>query len=123
MKMPKTEDSREGFFVGVQNPLDVRRNTLECSREMIQILQLYAKLEQTRAEKMKRTQQLKTVVRELDLLFTKLRSTLPKTHLRAKVVDAPKTKMKVRGTIKEMTELEKLEQQLRDVEQEIGRLS
>ncbi|MFH0875578.1 MAG: hypothetical protein V1859_06575 [archaeon] len=120
------EAEKQGFFVGINNPLDVRRNTLECSREMIQVLQLYTKVAKLREDKIKRTQQLKTVVRELDLLFTRLRSTLPKTHLRAKNVEEPnKSKLKMKGkvSLKELSELERLEEQLREVEQEITRLS
>ncbi len=112
----------EGFFVGINNPIDVRRNLLECSREMIQTLQSFEKIKVIRVEKLKRIQQLKTVLRELDLLVSKLRNELPKTHLRAQVVEpSPKTKLKSSG--KTMNELEKLEQQLSALESEISRLS
>jgi hypothetical protein len=119
--MTKQEDN--DFYVGVSNPLDVRRNLLECSREMIQTLQSYEKIKKIRDMKIKRIHQLKTVIRELDLLFSKLKSTLPKTHLRAKVKEIRSSLKYKPSDIKDMNELEKLESQLKDVEQEIARIS
>ncbi|MBN2422689.1 hypothetical protein JXB41_05650 [Candidatus Woesearchaeota archaeon] len=114
----------DGFFVGVTNPLDVRRNVLESSREMIQTLQSYEKIKKIRESKVRRIQQLRTVIRELDLLFSKLKSSLPKTHLRAKVAESvSSSKVKSSDSTKQMTELERLEEQLKEVEQEIARVS
>ena len=42
----KKED--KDFYVGINNPIDVRRNTLECSRELIQNLQSYENVKKVR---------------------------------------------------------------------------
>lgn len=115
------EEQSEGFFVGINNPIDVRRNVLECSREMIKTLQAHEKLTVIREEKLKRVKQLKTVIRELDLLFSKLRNGLPKTHLRAGLAE-PSRKDSSRPA-KTYTEIEELERQLGSLEKEISRLS
>ena len=47
----------EQFFVGINNHLDIRRNLLECSREMIQSMQSYEKLTRIRDIKIKRIKQ------------------------------------------------------------------
>ena len=115
-------EQKDDFFVGINNPLDVRRNVLECSREMIQTLQTHEKIKKLREAKIKRTLQLKTVIRELDLLFSKLRTALPKTHLRAKVTE-PKQRLKIKpSNIKEMNEFEQLETQLSTKEQNIRQM-
>ncbi|MBN1503154.1 hypothetical protein JW930_06415 [Candidatus Woesearchaeota archaeon] len=110
-------------FVGIDNPMDVRRNILESSREIIQTLQKFDKLKEIREEKLKTLHQLRTVIRELNLLFSKLKAELPSTHLRAlapeevslpSLKDAPKI---------EKSELEELESQLMDIERELTRLS
>ena len=110
------------FFVGIYSPSDVRRNLLECSREMIQILKSYENIKKIREAKLKRTQQLKTVIRELDLLFSKLKAELPKNQLRALAPEKIPVS-KSRTDIEPVSSIEKLERQLKDVEREIARIS
>lgn len=117
------DNKEEGFFVGINNPIDVRRNILECSREMIKTLQSIEKIGVIRVEKVKRIQQLKTVARELDLLVTKLRNNLPKTHLRAASQEAPNSRIKLSKSPDTVGELQELEGQLGALEAEISRLS
>ncbi|MBD3203322.1 hypothetical protein GF327_03450 [Candidatus Woesearchaeota archaeon] len=114
------KEQNQDFFVGVDNPMDIRRNLLESSRELIQTLQSYEKIKKIRELKIKRIKQLRTVGKELDMLFSKLKDTLPKTHLRAKVVEPAKTKIKKK---KGINTLDNLEVQLKDIEREISRIS
>ena len=111
----------EQFFVGINNHLDIRRNLLECSREMIQSMQSYEKLTRIRDIKIKRIKQLRTVIRETDLLITKLQEELPKTNLSAGIIE-PAKRIKINSSPK-VNEINKLEEQLKDIESEINRLS
>jgi hypothetical protein len=114
--------AEEKFFVGINNHLDVRRNVLECSREMIQSLQSYEKITRVREVKIQRIKQLRTVIKEIDLLMAKLQDQLPKTNLRAAVVQ-PSQELKIRTRTKDVSDIDKLEEQLRDIESEIAKLS
>ncbi|MBW2963404.1 hypothetical protein KY306_01360 [Candidatus Woesearchaeota archaeon] len=44
-------EKKEIFYVGVQDPVEVRRNVLEVSRDMVQFLQQHQKLTSVRNEK------------------------------------------------------------------------
>ena len=73
------------FYVGVSQPMEVRRRVLECSKEAVQFLQRHEKLKTIREEKFDATLQLRTDVRELKSLMNKLKGVMPKTSLRVKV--------------------------------------
>ena len=78
----KMASGKDGFFVGVYDPIDVRRNLLENSKELIKSLQSFDALLKIRHQKVKVYRETKEVMNELDLLITKLKSRLPKAHLR-----------------------------------------
>jgi hypothetical protein len=117
----------ERYFVGVNNHLEVRRNILESSRDMIQTMQSYEKVKAIREAKLKRLRQLRTVVKELDLLMARLQEQLPKTNLRAAMVEPAPSAMKVHAKNKkdkrEVNEIERLESQLKEIEQELSRIN
>lgn len=175
MAMKKTSEKEEVFFVGVQDPLEVRRNILEVSKEMVQFLQQHEKLKTMRNEKEESIKRLKEDVRQLKLYISKLRQVLPKTKLRVQLhkeheifkcercdkefksaqnltkhrkthgskkvkkikAVAKKAPMKkaasketqvklappVMAKPKPMTDIEKLESELADIENKLGRLS
>ena len=110
---------KDGFFIGVYDPLDVRRNTLECSKEIINSIQKSETLEQIRKEKLKTYGQMKSVMEELTLLVNKLRTRLPVSHLR-KAISHKKTRSSpVKINTEFSSELKKLEKQLKEVEDEL----
>lgn len=85
MAKKKIQEKEEVFFVGVQDPLEVRRNLLEASKEMVQFLQQHEKLKTLRNEKQEAIKRLKEDVRQLKLHINKLRHALPKTKLRVQL--------------------------------------
>lgn len=176
MAKKKIPEKEEVFFVGVQDPLEVRRNILEASKEMVQFLQQHEKLKTLRNEKEEAIKHLKEDVRQLKLHVNKLRQVLPKTKLRiqlhkeheifkcercdkefksaqnltkhrkvhgkkkvkkVKAVAVKKAPMKkiasketqiklappVMAKSKPMSDIEKLESELADIENKLGRLS
>jgi len=114
------------FFVGIYDPLDVRRNLLESSREILKSLKTFTDVSEIRKNKLKLYKKMKSVMEELNLLVTKLDKKLPESHLRKKIektVSSPvyvaKEKSKKEGLV---NELDKLESQLSEVERELSEL-
>ena len=119
------------FFVGVREPADLRRNILETAKDSIQTLQLFEKFRSIRDEKMKAATKLKSNLREITRLISKLRATLPKANLRVKLHEhekiggSSKKKKKTKGMVIEgpaKNELEKLEEELSAIEGKLGSL-
>jgi hypothetical protein len=81
--MPKrVKKSHDVFYVGVRDPVDVRRSILEGAREAIHFLKRYEKLKAIRSEKTQTILTLDTEVKELRNLVTKLRKSFPAAKLR-----------------------------------------
>lgn len=143
----KKEPKKDVFYVGVQDPVEIRRNVLECSKDMVQFMQRYENLKNIRNDKEEAIHHLKEDVRELKSLVNKLRKVLPKSKLRIKSheekkEEKPKPKKKKgkkkkakKETKKEApkeettpppkpkTEIERLESELADIEEKLGKLS
>ena len=120
---------KDDFFVGVYDPIDVRRNLLENSKELIKSLQSFDTLLNVRHQKVKTYRETKEVMTELDLLITKLKTKLPKAHLRKAIEKKrPKrimstripTELKSDSRQRFISELKKLEQEMKTIEKEIS---
>lgn len=113
------------FFVGIYDPLDVRRNLLESSKELIKSLDGSEKLHQIRQQKLRKYKEMKAVMEELNLLIEKLKKRLPKSHLRkatqkrVRKIKLPHLDSAATGA-KFSAELEKLEKELRSVEKTVS---
>lgn len=123
------KESKEEFFVGLEGAKDIRRNVLESSREMVHIMQSYEKVKEIRAEKLRRIEQLKTVLEELKLLSSKLSRELPSVQTRTiEVKEAKKKKETKRAKTKkekkeeDRKDLEKLETDLASIEARLSEL-
>lgn len=125
------------FFVGVKEPLEVRRMVLEASKEALQSLQQYEKFKEVRIEKTKEILRLKKILKELDNLMVKLKTELPSTSSRIKPAKkevkkekkaahkskpVKKAAEKVKKKAKNKTEVEKLESELSDIEERLGKV-
>lgn len=122
------------FFVAVEDPIELRRHILETARGSIQTLQLYEKLRGIRADKAKSIAQLKTDLKGVTRLLSKLKSALPKANLRIKMHEhekmpgaytqsKKKSGKKVRvEVLPARSELEKLEAELSAIEGKLGSL-
>ncbi|MCM2325545.1 MAG: hypothetical protein NDI94_03720 [Candidatus Woesearchaeota archaeon] len=110
---------KEGFFVGIYEPIDVRRNILESSKEIVKSMQAQERLLEIRREKLVQYDKIRSVMDELSMLLAKLKQKLPESHLRKATGEMP---------IKTLTdprsgEMRKLEQEFRKIEQEFSNLS
>ncbi|MFC1801094.1 hypothetical protein ACFLZB_01410 [Nanoarchaeota archaeon] len=147
-KAAPKQTKEDVFYVGVRDPVEIRRNVLECSKEMVQFLQRYESLKAARDEKTQSIHRLREDVKEIKSLMSKLKKALPKTKLRIKLHEEPKPVSKKQKTKKKrqakkreahkeiqkeliktvappktMTEIEKLESELADIEGKLGHLS
>lgn len=84
-KEKKKKEKKEVFYVGVQDPVEVRRTVLETSKDMVEFLQKHEKLKAVRDEKTEAIRHLREDVRQLKTLINKLRRALPKTKLRVQI--------------------------------------
>lgn len=135
----KAEAKSDVFFVGVKDPIEIRRSLLESSKEMVQLLQRYEKFKQVRAEKISNIERLKSDMKKLKQLVSQLKRALPKTDLRIKatasvpeMVQKPvvvnttqkveKSKSKPKVVVKKATEVERLEDELDMIERRLSNL-
>jgi len=82
MAAKKEKDEEEAFYVGIKDPIEIRRSILESSKDIVQYLQRAERFKAVRAEKEEHLFKLKEMSKEISSLMRKLRSSLPKTKLR-----------------------------------------
>ena len=131
------KESEELFFVQVREPTEIRRNILETLKEIVEVLQRFEKFRQMRHEKIERINHLRVLLRQAGKMLGDLRSRMPQTNLRATAVkETPrlpaahyrkkkkgKAEAKQETPKKEMTELEKLENELSAIENKLKSLA
>lgn len=66
------------FFVGLRQPVEVRRNLLEASKGVLQALQLYEDLRDIRKEKLQVSVLFQSELKEVQSGLRKLKQILPK---------------------------------------------
>ncbi len=107
---------KDDFFVGIYEPLDVRRNLLESSKDVVKSLQAYDKLTEIRKSKLRYYEQMRGIMDELNFLVSKLKTKLPESHLRKK-----DERIVVNKEIP-TEEMRKLEDEFRKIEREFSDL-
>ncbi len=122
------------FFVEVKDPLEIRRAVLESSKKAIRLLQNYENIKKIRTEKNEEIERLKNQIKEMALLFIRLKAELPKSkdvlppefkkvfYTRPATAKVIKPVAAVEAKPRE-SEVNKLEQELKDIEAELERLS
>ena len=122
------KEEKDQFFVGISGTTELRRNILESSREMVRTLQSFEKLQEIRAEKLRRMKQFKTVIEELKLLVAKLNDSIPEIRLKEPIakknlkLEKRKTKAKPVRRDEDVLELRKLEEDLSSIEGRLAQL-
>ena len=126
--MAKKQESL--LFVGITNKDELRRDVLECSRDVLESLRDYEKFKSTKDEKQKLIHTFKEDIKEITKLMNKLKASIPKV----KGTDIKRPERKAVKTVeetkfvrvekpKEKTELERLESELDDIEGKLNSLS
>jgi len=128
--MSKSEKEKM-FYVGIKEPIDLRRNLLEYSKMVVKSLQKYEKFKDLRREKIEHILKLKSAIREIKKLNNDLLLKLPETKIkfeRKERKKIPKGKKEIeeelsKKEIIKMNELEKLEAELSSIEAKLNTLS
>ncbi len=128
----------EPVYIGIENPIEVRRALLESSKKLIKILQKGESLRENKRRKQQMMLQLKETMKEIAQLIAQLKSQMPKVrvsslprrHAAKPIVHAseiakqagkqPITPPKPRPA--PLTESQKLERELQDIEEKLKRL-
>ncbi len=124
------KENKDIFFVELQEPDEVRRNILESLKDIVETLQKFEKFKELRKKKIDGMNKLGGIIREANRLVANLKNSLPKTELKAaevisksleeKKIDAKKMVGKVeKGSL---TELQRLEAALKDIEEKLQSL-
>ena len=114
----------DDYFIGIYDPLDVRRNVLESSKHIIKSLECHDKIEKIRLEKVKSLKEMKKVMSELEMLSSRLKHRMPKSNIRK--IDPEKDSDEDSGAdhghvkTKFSHELKRLEEQLKGIEKELS---
>lgn len=115
----------ELFFVGIKDPLEIRKELLTSSKNLIDALRRYEKYKIIRETKTAHIIELKRVFDELLILNKKLRGKLPKVPIKAPQLGETKIEQKkVKTAVKEVpkSKLDVLEQELSKIEEKLGSL-
>jgi hypothetical protein len=122
----------EPYFVSLKRPLEVRRQILECSKKSIYSMQSYYRLAIIRQKKLKELEQLKNSVKELMYLSKRFNDKLPKYVPKvpaavkkdiARPADVHKdVVLTPKKPSKEKTDIEKLEDSLKSIEDRLKSL-
>lgn len=111
--MPKEE--KEAYYVGVQEPVELRRTVLESSKAVISFLKRYEDLKSLRVKKTELMTQLKTEVDDVRKLIARVKRDLPKTKLRQASVPVKKASIPKPKKVN-ISDIERLEAELGDIE-------
>jgi len=124
--------TQETFYVGIREPTTFRKDLLGCSKGILTSLKRFESFKDLRNEKIKHVLDLKRVVKEINIIVSKLKSSLPKTSLRnlpvekkeiieeatKKINKVSRTKVK-----KPQDDLDKLESEIGDIESKLEELA
>ena len=130
--MKKKEIVEEVYYVGIREPVELRKEMLLSSRSVIQSLKKYELFKELRKEKLSYTYELRRVMEELAVLNKRLRRYLPASKMRAaeltqekKVTQQtpPPARVKAKQLLEEpRTRLELLEGELDKIEDQLDKL-
>jgi len=122
-------DESSNFFVGIDNPIELRRQVLESSKKLVEVLKKYESFKERRAQKLMLVEKLKKNLADLNRLNAKLKVVMPKTNLRVPhqllgiAADRPRPNLpRVEEKEEPQGEMERLEMELQNIESKLGKL-
>ncbi|MBI4439629.1 hypothetical protein HY638_01535 [Candidatus Woesearchaeota archaeon] len=125
----KKKPENVSYFVSINNPDALKRNLLEASKTMVQGLAQYERFKAVRQEKQEAIRKLRLDLKQTAALISRLKNLLPQVDVkpapapkiaRQAKVSGPKEAEPRRAPRKEISELEKLEAELDDIENKLG---
>ncbi len=115
----------ELFFVGIKDPIELRKELLTSSKNLIDSLRKFEQYKDIKEEKTQHITELKRVFDELLVLNKKLRNHLPRTPLKVPVaIRDTKTEKPMKGKPVKLAQnkVDVLEQELAKIEERLGGL-
>lgn len=132
---PQAPDNKDMYYVGIEDASDMRKEVLFAAKSLIVSLKKYEQIKTGRRLKIELFSQLKTKIKEINLLLDKLKNLMPETkirHIPMKKRVAAKEKVKIaqakkapvkdqeRQVVKQQeNEIDKLEKELRMIEKKL----
>lgn len=118
------------FYVGIKDPLKLRRSILETSKALIKSLQSYEKISRLRSKRAEITKEYKDIMSELIGYISSLKRELPRNdifnkheqHILKPKQSHTMSKAETRKERKELSNIDKLEQELAEVEEKLKML-
>jgi len=129
--MAETEDP---IYIGIENPVEIRRALLESSKSLIKILQKHENIKEKKMHKHELAANVREKLRELNTLMQQLRTEMPKVKMsslpkKQKIMLPPpiSANKKISKPLPppkpiQLTETQKLEKELHDIESKLGKL-
>jgi len=145
----QSKDKKNVFYVGIKDPIEIRRSLLESSKEIVQLMQDFERFKDIREQKFLLKEELKKDIAAIQKMMKALKKAVPKTELRVRLMHeheeyeeellkpkkkskkSKKSKTSKKSSTKKakpvekkkpVTELDKLEDELRKIEEKLGNL-
>ena len=118
----------ELFYVGIRDPVELRKELLTSSKELIDALRRYEQYKDIKEQKLQFTIELKRVFDELLVLNKKLRGKLPRVPIKTPTVTRAEETQTTKKTSSKSTikytksKIDVLEDELAKIEERLGSL-
>jgi len=114
----------ELFFVGIRDPIELRKELLTSSKNLIDSLRRHEAYKDIKQDKEQRILELKRIFDELLVLNRKLRNHLPRTPLKAPTVTREEKPIKGKPVQVKLAKgkIDILEEELAKIEERLGGL-
>jgi hypothetical protein len=112
------------FFVGIRDPIELRKELLTSSKNLIDSLRRYEAYKGIKEEKLRHIMELKRVFDELLVMNKKLRNKMPHIPVKAAPTLARETREPPKGKTMKMSKskIDVLEEELAKIEERLGGL-
>lgn len=118
-------DKENSLFIRIETPTEFRKILLSSIRELIHSLQRNENVKRIRIEKAEQTMKLKKLTKEIEVIMGRIKNSMPSTIEKKKKEQKTKTTKKASiknnnsKPTKESNEMQKLEDQLKDIENKL----
>lgn len=137
-----TDKSRKDiYYIGIEDPKDLRREVLSSAKSLVLTLRKFEQIRENRKQKVEYFSQLKALIKEINVLVSKLKGYMPETKLRhlpvpkkkeeaeeqpkqeeSQPAPQPEPPKKQQKKAPQESELDKLERELRMIEGKLEKI-
>lgn len=121
MKKKSREEDEGLFFVYLTENEKIRRDVLENLKKLLEFSHGYERMKAIRHQKAERLNKMKSILREINRLVLDLRQKIPQANIRLPSVKSEPSE-KPQAQKRAVSELDRLNSELRAVEEKLSRL-